>query len=213
MALEKGIAGMSLFSDVYYEVERDASFVLRERGSKFFAFVYGVGGDVDIKSRLEFLKREYPDATHHCYAWVLGARGEGQRANDDGEPGNSAGRPILRAIIGGGLTNVLVVVVRYFGGTLLGIPGLIESYGGSAEAALALAGKVEKFIEEVFEVSAAFEHEQEIHRLIAKFGARVLGSDYSERVTYRVALKASMGRGFESAVKDHYQLEGKLVVD
>ena len=116
-----------LFSDVYYEVERDAEFVLRERGSKFFAFVHGVRSEAEVKEKLEVLKREYPDATHHCYAWVMGARGEAQRANDDGEPGNSAGRPILRAVISAGLTNVLVVVVRYFGGTMLGIPGLIDA--------------------------------------------------------------------------------------
>ena len=200
---------MSLFSDVYYEVERDAEFVLRERGSKFFAFVYGVKSDLEIKEKLEGLKREYPDATHHCYAWVLGARGEAQRANDDGEPGNSAGRPILRSILSVGVTNVLVVVVRYFGGTLLGIPGLIESYGGAAESALRAAGRSEKFIEENYEISSAFEHEQEIHRLIAKYGARVLGSEYTEEVCYRVAVKAGVGRDFEKALSDHYQLGGK----
>ena len=203
---------MGLFSDTYYEVERDAEFVLRERGSKFYAYVYPVRSEVEIKAKLEGLKRLYPDATHHCYAWVMGARGEAQRANDDGEPGNSAGRPILRAVISAGLTNVLVVVVRYFGGTLLGIPGLIESYGGAAAAALAAAGKVEKFIEEIYEISAAFEHEQEIHRLIAKYGARVLGSEYTEQVSYRVAVKAGVGRSFEQAVADHYQLTGQLVV-
>ena len=200
---------MSLFSDVYYEVEGDAEFVLRERGSKFFAFVYGVKSDLEIKEKLEGLKREYPDATHHCYAWVMGARGEAQRANDDGEPGNSAGRPILRSIVSVGVTNVLVVVVRYFGGTLLGIPGLIESYGGAAEWALRAAGRSEKFIEENYEISSAFEHEQEIHRLIAKYGARVLGSEYSEQVCYRVAVKAGVGRDFEKALSDHYQLGGK----
>ncbi len=212
MAVGKGFAMMGLFSDTYYEVERDAEFVLRERGSKFYAYVYPVRSEAEIKAKLEGLKRLYPDATHHCFAWVMGARGEAQRANDDGEPGNSAGRPILRAVISAGLTNVLVVVVRYFGGTLLGIPGLIESYGGSAVGALALAGKTEKFIEEVYMVSAAFEHEQEIHRLIAKYGARVLGSEYTEQVTYRVAVKAGVGRAFEQAVADHYQLTGKLVV-
>ena len=200
---------MSLFSDVYYEVERDAEFVLRERGSKFFAFVYGVKSDLEIKEKLESLKREYPDATHHCYAWVMGARGEAQRANDDGEPGNSAGRPILRSILSVGVTNVLVVVVRYFGGTLLGIPGLIESYGGAAESALRAAGRSEKFIEENYEISSAFEHEQEIHRLIAKYGARVLGSEYTEQVCYRVAVKAGVGRDFEKALSGHYQLGGK----
>ncbi len=212
MAVGKGFAMMGLFSDTYYEVERDAEFVLRERGSKFYAYVYPVRSEVEIKAKLDGLKRLYPDATHHCYAWVMGARGEAQRANDDGEPGNSAGRPILRAVISVGLTNVLVVVVRYFGGTLLGIPGLIESYGGAAAAALAAAGKVEKYIEEIYEISAAFEHEQEIHRLIAKYGARVLGSEYTEQVSYRVAVKAGVGRSFEQAVADHYQLTGQLVV-
>ena len=200
---------MSLFSDVYYEVERDAEFVLRERGSKFFAFVYGVKSDLEIKEKLEGLKREYPDATHHCYAWVMGARGEAQRANDDGEPGNSAGRPILRSILSVGVTNVLVVVVRYFGGTLLGIPGLIESYGGAAESALRAAGRSEKFIEENYEISSAVEHEQEINRLIAKYGARVLGSEYTEQVCYRVAVKAGVGRDFEKALSGHYHLGGK----
>lgn len=200
-----------LFSDVYYEVERDAEFVLRERGSKFYGYVYGVRNDVEVKEKLEALKREYPDATHHCFAWVMGARGEAQRANDDGEPGNSAGRPILRAIISAGVTNVLVVVVRYFGGTMLGIPGLIEAYGGSAAAALRAAGRIEKFIEEVYEVTTAFEHEQEIHRLIAKYGARVLGSEYADAVMYQVAVKAGVGRAFEQALADHYQLNGKLV--
>ena len=200
---------MSLFSDVYYEVERDSDFVLRERGSKFFAFVYGVRSEADIKERLEGLKRQYPDATHHCYAWVMGARGEAQRANDDGEPGNSAGRPILRSILSVGVTNVLVVVVRYFGGTLLGIPGLIESYGGSAAAALRAAGRLEKFIEETYEIRSTFEHEQEIHRLIAKYGARVLGSEYTDQVCYRVAVKAGVGRDFENALKDQYLLSGK----
>ena len=200
---------MSLFSDIYYEVERDAEFVLRERGSKFFAFVYGVKSDLEVKEKLEGLKRQYPDATHHCYAWVMGARGEAQRANDDGEPGNSAGRPILRSILSVGVTNVLVVVVRYFGGTLLGIPGLIECYGVAAESALRAAGRSEKFIEENYEISSAFEHEQEIHRLIAKYGARVLGSEYTEQVCYRVAVKAGVGRDFEKALSDHYQLGGK----
>lgn len=200
---------MSLFSDVYYEVECDAEFVLRERGSKFFAFVYGVKTDQEIREKLEGLKRRYPDATHHCYAWVMGARGEAQRANDDGEPSNSAGRPILRSIFSAGVTNVLVVVLRYFGGTLLGIPGLIESYGEAAEAALRAAGRLEKFIEETYEISSAFEHEQEIHRMIAKYGARVLGSEYTAQVCYRVAVKAAVGRDFEKALADHYQLGGK----
>ena len=92
---------------------------------------------------------------------------------------------------------------------MLGIPGLIESYGEAAESALRAAGRLEKFIEETYEISSAFEHEQEIHRLIAKYGARVLGSEYTEQVCYRVAVKAGVGRDFEKALSDHYQLSGK----
>jgi len=92
---------------------------------------------------------------------------------------------------------------------LLGIPGLIESYGGSAAAALRAAGRTEKYIEENYEITSTFEHEQEIHRLIAKYGARVLGSEYTDQVCYRVAVKAGVGRDFENALKDQYLLSGK----
>jgi putative IMPACT (imprinted ancient) family translation regulator len=89
---------------------------------------------------------------------------------------------------------------------------LLVAPGGPAAGALRAAGRLEKYIEEVFEVTAAFEHEQEIHRLVAKFGARVLGSEYTDAVCYRLSVKASSGRTFEQAVNDHYQLTGKLIV-
>lgn len=97
-----------------------------------------------IKQRLDELRGLYPDATHHCYAWVLGHEAEKHRSNDDGEPGNSAGKPIYRQIISKNLTNVLIVVVRYYGGTKLGIPGLIQAYGAAAEAAINTIRLIEK---------------------------------------------------------------------
>jgi uncharacterized YigZ family protein len=139
---------MSLFSDTYHQIERNAEFSLKEKGSKFLAYSFLVTQEQDIKAHLMALKSQFPDATHHCYAYVIGQDSQSQRANDDGEPSNSAGRPILKAIISAELTNVLVVVVRYFGGTLLGIPGLIQAYGESATGVLMLSGKVQKMQEE-----------------------------------------------------------------
>lgn len=110
--------------------------VFKDRGSRFLAYAFPVEDEDGIKNHLSLLKEKYPDATHHCYAWVLGAARERSRANDDGEPGHSAGTPILRQIQSLELGNVLVVVVRYYGGTNLGIPGLIHAYGTAARMAL-----------------------------------------------------------------------------
>lgn len=198
-----------LFSDIYHEPAHPAESSLREKGSKFISYGFPVKSDEEIKQNLNELKKRYPDATHHSYAWILNPDKSAQRANDDGEPNNSAGKPILRAILSADLTNVLVVVVRYFGGTQLGIPGLIQAYGESAAAALEKMGRQEKFIEDHFQISAAFEHEQEIHRLINKFQARVTGNEYSDKVNYRLAVRRSLSDQFLQQAGENYLLEIK----
>ncbi len=119
----------------------------RDRGSKFLAFAWPVATISDVKVHLAGLKKEHPKAVHHCYAYRLGHTGVNFRANDDGEPSGSAGKPILGQIDSQGLTNVLVVVVRYFGGTLLGIPGLINAYRTATLAALDPLSVTEKNVE------------------------------------------------------------------
>lgn len=109
---------------------------LREKGSKFMAYLYPITQLEDVAPLIEQLRQEHPTARHWCYAYRLGEDGEVYRINDDGEPAGSAGRPILLAIDSAGLTNTLAVVVRYFGGTLLGVRGLIDAYGGAVEDAL-----------------------------------------------------------------------------
>ncbi len=198
---------MSLFSDTYHQIEHTAEFSLREKGSKFLAYSFLISQEQDVKAHLMALKSQFPDATHHCYAYVIGQDSQSQRANDDGEPANSAGRPILRAIISAELTNVLVVVVRYFGGTLLGIPGLIQAYGESATGVLLLSGKVQKMQEETFVISAEFQHEQEIHRLLNSVDARILDRTYDSGVTYKVAVRKLHVIQFERAAKEAYLLK------
>jgi len=198
-----------LFSDTYNEITQNAEASLRERGSKFLAYSYIVYNELEVKKQLNELKSKYPDATHHCYAYVIGQGSEAQRANDDGEPSNSAGRPILRSILSKQLTNVLVVIVRYFGGTLLGIPGLIESYGAAAALVLNQSGKVEKMMEEQFSMTTDFQHEQEIHRILNHFQVRILNREYSDKVQYTIAIRKNQVMQFEKMTNDSYLVDVK----
>lgn len=146
---------------------------LRERGSKFLAFVYPVTSADEVKAKLKALRALHPRATHHCYAYRLGTDGNEWRAVDDGEPSGSAGRPILAAIDSAGLTDVLAVVVRYFGGTLLGVPGLIAAYRGAAAEAMSKAGRVERWMEKQVTIEADYSVLGEVLHLLKSHEATV----------------------------------------
>jgi uncharacterized YigZ family protein len=120
----------------YRTIKEPSEGLFKDRGSKFNAFAFPVHSEAEIKEILDNLRKEYHDARHHCYAWRLGPDPVSVRANDDGEPSSSAGRPILNQIEKADLINVLVVVIRYFGGTLLGVGGLINAYRTAAESAI-----------------------------------------------------------------------------
>ncbi len=136
----------------YKTIEAEAQGEFRDRGSKFFAFAYPVTTVAEIKEKVKALKKEHPKAVHHCVAYRLGTDGTEYRASDDGEPSGSAGKPMLGQIDSVGVTNVLVVVVRYFGGSLLGVPGLINAYKTATAEALQGATIIEKWIEQKIEL-------------------------------------------------------------
>lgn len=123
-------------SDSYLTLARSSEGLFKDRGSKFLYFGFRVNSEEEIRINLASLRKTYFDASHHCYAWVMGRDGSVFRANDDGEPNHSAGDPILGQIRSKQLTNVLIVVVRYFGGTKLGVSGLIQAYKTSAALAI-----------------------------------------------------------------------------
>ena len=123
--------------DTYLALSKSSEGFYKEKGSKFLAFAFNVQNENEIKNHLQDLKKTYYDARHYCYAYILGINGENYRANDDGEPGHSAGDPILGQIRSNNLTNTLIVVVRYFGGTKLGVSGLINAYKTAAADAIA----------------------------------------------------------------------------
>ena len=125
--------------DTFLTIAAESQGIYKDKGSKFMAFAYPVNSEEAVKEKVDFLRKKYFDARHHCYAYRLGANGERYRVHDDGEPANSAGKPILGQLTARGVSNVLVVVVRYFGGTLLGVGGLIQAYKHAAADALANA--------------------------------------------------------------------------
>lgn len=135
---------MSLIKDTFLSISSPSEGLYKDNGSRFIALAYPVETEEEIKGIIDSLKKEYHDARHHCYAYRLGLDGARFRANDDGEPSGSAGRQILGQLDSAGLSDILVVVVRYFGGIKLGIPGLIRAYRSSTSDALSKAEVVEK---------------------------------------------------------------------
>jgi uncharacterized YigZ family protein len=177
--------------DTYKTIETRAKGSYRDRGSRFFAFACPVSNKEEIRSVLDELRKEYHDARHHCYAYMLGADADDYRANDDGEPAGSAGQPILGQIRSKGLSNVLVVVVRYFGGTLLGVGGLIKAYRTAAADALQNARVITA--EESLPVRILYPYEltREIMRITADEKARITGQEYTDVCRMEIQLRKS----------------------
>lgn len=134
--------------DLYKTISSESKGLFKDRGSKFIALAYPVSSENEIKDRNSILRKEFHDARHHCFAWRLGPEMERYRFNDDGEPSGSAGRPIFGQIQSRELTDILIVVIRYFGGNLLGVGGLINAYRSSASDALDNASMIEKKVEQ-----------------------------------------------------------------
>lgn len=195
-----------LFSDNYYEIEKDGESIFKSKGSKFLAFAYRVHHEEEIRLKLLHLRQVYPDATHHCYAWVLGHDKQHFRVNDDGEPGNTAGKPIMRQIQRLDLTNILVVVVRYFGGTMLGVPGLIEAYGEAAKECLIICGIIQQTVYEKYELSCDFGLENEIYKLARQYSASVVVKDTEDRFCAEIKIPLLQTETFIKQLKQNYQL-------
>ena len=162
----------------YFTVSGNGESLFKEKGSKFIGCAFGVSSPDEIEQRLMDVRKIYHDARHHCYAWVLGQDQESYRANDDGEPGHSAGDPILGQIRSKGLTNCLVVVVRYFGGTKLGVSSLIQAYRAAADEALMHAGKKKIAIEKTIEIAYPYESTSTIMRMVDQYNISIVNQQF-----------------------------------
>jgi len=158
---------MSEARDTYKTIRtRSSSVLFKDRGSKFIGYAFPIENEDDVKRHIETLKKEHYNARHWCYAWQLGKQYEAYRANDDGEPSNSAGPPIYGQLQAFDVTNVLVVVVRYFGGTKLGVGGLIQAYKTAAQMALDVSDIIEKTIDQRFILKFAYPEMNVVMRII-----------------------------------------------
>jgi len=200
-----------LFSDTYKIPIKSSESRLNMRGSKFYGFLFPVMSEQEVKEKLDEIKQKYPDATHWCYAYVLNIDKSNQRFNDDGEPSNTAGRPILRHILANDLTQILVIVVRYFGGKLLGVPGLIEAYGETAKLALDNTIIAEKKIESYYKVTFEYADEPLAWQLSRQAHARIDEQNYDLQGCLIMAIPVNMSSAFEEQAKGFHQLEIEFV--
>jgi len=164
--------------DAYLTISDLGEGIYKEKGSKFFGFAFHVSDEDAVKEHLGELKKKYYDARHYCYAFVIGRAGEFYRAGDDGEPANSAGAPILGQIRSHELSDVLVVVVRYFGGTKLGVPGLIHAYKTAAAEALAAAPKQTVFIKKSVVFQFEYPNLNEVMRWVKDHDLEIVEQDF-----------------------------------
>ncbi|BBM70310.1 IMPACT family protein [Rhodothermus marinus] len=185
--------------DTYRVVAGTARAELREKGSRFIAEVFPVETEEEAAAAIEAVRRREHAATHHCTAYRLGPEGELFRASDDGEPSGTAGLPILRQIEARGLTNTLVVVTRYFGGTKLGRGGLIRAYGEAAARALDLAPVAERVITVPFRLRFAYDDTAPVMRLIERMGARIRETCYDAETELLVEVPRSKAIAFAEA--------------
>lgn len=171
---------MAELPDAYRTLSAPGAGEFKDRGSKFLAFAYPVRTEEEALERVEALRKEHFKARHHCFAWRLGLDGQRFRANDDGEPSGTAGRPILGQIDAAGLTDVAVVVVRYFGGTLLGTSGLIQAYRESAADALRQAPAVEKIVQDHFVFAVDYALLPDLMNALKKFDIDIFQQDFGD---------------------------------
>lgn len=164
-------------ADVYFTIDKTGVAEFKDRGSKFIAYVWPISNTDDFKKQMEFVKKEHPKASHHCFAYRLGLDKNVYRVGDDGEPSGTAGKPILGQIDSKQLTNLLVVVVRYFGGTLLGVPGLINAYKTAASMVLQVTPAVQKPVEVSYRIRFDYTVVNEVMMVVKQCNCTVINQE------------------------------------
>ena len=177
--------------DTYRTLAGESTGEFRDRGSKFLAYAHPVFTEAEWQERLEEVRKLHPKARHHCYAYRLGLDGNNFRANDDGEPSGTAGRPILGQIDSFGLTNVIVIVVRYFGGTLLGTSGLIQAYRESTADALQKARILEKTVEDIYRLHFDYAVMGEVMNAVKSLDLEMVSQDFGDSASIDIAVRQS----------------------
>jgi uncharacterized YigZ family protein len=177
--------------DVYQTIEKESQGFFKDKGSKFYSFAYPVKNEDEVKEILTRLRKEHHSARHHCYAWRLGTEEITFRANDDGEPSSTAGKPILGQLQSFNVTNTLIVVVRYFGGTLLGVSGLINAYRNAAADALKNAEIKQKTVNREIILDFTYNELAEVMNMIKHENLAVIYTRLEERCNLAFSVRKS----------------------
>ena len=192
----------NISADIYRSIPAPAEGLFKDNGSRFIALAYPVETEEEVKEIVASLKKKYHDARHHCFAYRLGHKGDRFRANDDGEPSSSAGRPILGQIDSRCLSDVLVVVVRYFGGIKLGIPGLIRAYKTSTADALDNAGTVEKIAGEWYRIRFGYLSMNQVMKAVKDMELPQKAQEFGEDCSMQCRVRLSLQEDFLKRMGD-----------
>ena len=201
---------METIKDSYLTIEADAEAIFKEKSSKFLCYAFHVENEEQIAAHLERLRKQYYDATHHCYAWRLGPFGEKFRANDDGEPSSTAGKPILGQMLSNEITDCLIVVVRYFGGTKLGVPGLISAYKESAAAVIEAANVVERTVDTHIKIAFSYIVMNDVMRIIKDEQPNILSQEFDNLCTMRLSMRESRAEALLGKLR---KVEGASILE
>lgn len=177
--------------DTYKTIQQKAEGLYKEKGSKFIAYAYPIKSEDEAKEIVQGLKKELYDARHHCYAYRLGPKGESFRMNDDGEPSSTAGRPIYGQLLSFNVTNVLVVVIRYFGGTKLGVSGLINAYQSATQDALQNADILEKTVDVHYQIQFGYHMLNDVMKTIKDEQPNIEHQEFDNSCTVKLSIRQS----------------------
>jgi len=196
-----------MINDFYNTIEKESEGYFKDKGSKFYAFAYPLKNEEEVKEIINQLKKEHHSERHYCYAWRLGKEEIRFRANDDGEPSSTAGKPILGQLQSNELTNTLIVVVRYFGGTLLGVGGLINAYKNAAIEVINNAEILKKVIEREYKVSFTYNELNEVMHIIKHENFNIKSTDFQETCSLIFAVAKSKAKKVEKIFNDLYKVK------
>ncbi len=178
--------------DTYKTIGKVSSGLFKDKGSKFISFAFPVRDEEEIAGIISGLRKEYHDARHHCYAWSLGYEGESFRYNDDGEPSGTAGKPVFGQIRSFGLRNILIVVIRYFGGTKLGVRGLINAYKGAAQDAIENNTIITSIIYDHYRIYFGYEQMNDVMRTLKEYDLSQREHDFGLTCSLEFSVRASL---------------------
>ena len=180
-----------LFDDTYKTIEKPSEGIFRDKGSKFIAYAFQIKTEEQAKTLLQQVRAQHPKARHHCWAMRLSPDRSVFRLNDDGEPSGTAGRPILNTLLSNDLTNILMIVVRYFGGTLLGVPGLINAYKEASSDAIKSANIIQLTVNDIYSVKYNYVQMNDIMRVIKEANLNILSQSFESECLLQLEIPKS----------------------